>query len=286
MMRRRSSRGFTLVELLVVITIIVVLLSLLTPALDRAIYSAELAACGAGMHSMGAGVLAYAFDFQRQYPRRTAYSEPHRLAFSIAPFNGDDRPVLRRAFSLKLLNDPLNGTVDYDSPQASIVFSSYYLWFGFQYNGEKGMRRIGDRFSWTDGTIGGNPIVRRFNLLVSEHDAVDTQDTQVHGNHPDRDGVMQHQVVQDGQVELGFATPPDAIGASGFQWTVARWFNTATEQRGELDMNFLSDDGSVARIDSVRWDEGRLGDRVVRVPHHHDANRWDGQWAHLPRQNF
>src|SRR5688572_26873229 len=64
------SRAFTLIELLVVITIIVVLLSLLTPALDKAIYQAELAVCGANIKGAYGAITTYAMDNKRRYPHR------------------------------------------------------------------------------------------------------------------------------------------------------------------------------------------------------------------------
>src|SRR5688500_11147460 len=63
--------GFTLIELLVVITIIVVLLALLTPAMDRAIYAAEMAVCGANENATGTSILVYTVDFKRSYPHRS-----------------------------------------------------------------------------------------------------------------------------------------------------------------------------------------------------------------------
>ena len=47
---RKSKIAFTLVELLVVITIIVILLVLLAPAMDRAIYQADLLACATNLN--------------------------------------------------------------------------------------------------------------------------------------------------------------------------------------------------------------------------------------------
>jgi prepilin-type N-terminal cleavage/methylation domain-containing protein len=61
--------GFTIVELLVVISIIVVLLALLAPALDQAIYQAELSVCGAKLRSLGGGLVNYALGSQRRYPQ-------------------------------------------------------------------------------------------------------------------------------------------------------------------------------------------------------------------------
>jgi prepilin-type N-terminal cleavage/methylation domain-containing protein len=79
-MDHRASRGFSLVELLVVITIIVVLLALLTPALDQAIYQAELAACGAQLKGIGTGVLTYAAASRQSY----------RIARPVCPAMSDD----------------------------------------------------------------------------------------------------------------------------------------------------------------------------------------------------
>ena len=57
--RRTPARGFTLVELLVVIGILAVLASLLLPALGRAKESARAAGCVSNLHQMGIALLAY-----------------------------------------------------------------------------------------------------------------------------------------------------------------------------------------------------------------------------------
>src|SRR5688500_7719159 len=68
----KSELGFTLVELLVVVAIIVVLLALLAPAMDKAIYHAELATCGANLHGVAGGALMYTMNNKRAYPVREA----------------------------------------------------------------------------------------------------------------------------------------------------------------------------------------------------------------------
>jgi prepilin-type N-terminal cleavage/methylation domain-containing protein len=58
--------GFTIIELLVVVTIIVVLLALLTPALDKAIESAERAKCAANLDAWGIAHHTYYVEQRRR----------------------------------------------------------------------------------------------------------------------------------------------------------------------------------------------------------------------------
>lgn len=69
-----NQRGFTLVELLVVIGIIAVLISILLPALSKARESAQRVACLSNQRQVYYGALLFATDHQDHLPPGTSWS--------------------------------------------------------------------------------------------------------------------------------------------------------------------------------------------------------------------
>src|SRR5688500_18070603 len=72
-MRRLTARGFTLVELLVVIGIIALLIALLMPALSGARSQAMTVRCAANLHDVGKAMQSYANDYKGKIPRGYYY---------------------------------------------------------------------------------------------------------------------------------------------------------------------------------------------------------------------
>src|ERR1051325_8852778 len=65
---RRETQAFSVVELLVVVSVIVLLLTLLAPAIDRAMAAAESAVCMTKLRNWGLAVYQYAQDNRQCAP--------------------------------------------------------------------------------------------------------------------------------------------------------------------------------------------------------------------------
>ncbi|MBI1338499.1 MAG: prepilin-type N-terminal cleavage/methylation domain-containing protein [Phycisphaera sp.] len=117
MCRPRPLHGFTLVELLVVITIIALLIAIFLPALQRAKYQAKLVVCKANLHQVGVGMFAYVSDNNGWYPvgevprqwstELTFQYESNNIKLMILPYFGNDLsvflcPVVGERFNYKI----------------------------------------------------------------------------------------------------------------------------------------------------------------------------------------
>ena len=111
---RNRPRGFTLVELLVVIGIIALLISILLPALNSAREQANRVKCAANLRSIGQAMILYAQENHGQYPR-TWYA-PNTVAHFFN-CDGSGPPFGREA----------NGTLIPGSPRENDLTAGYFL---------------------------------------------------------------------------------------------------------------------------------------------------------------
>ena len=265
-----SCPGFTLVELLVVITVIVVLLSLLAPGLDQAIYQAELAACGASLDATATGITTYAMNHKRAYPDRPAdWYAPTMFANGNVP---DQRQRLAPYVGINgAFNDPLSRAVDYTdtTPPGTTMpwqggWAARFFWYRKLWPNDRAMNKLGDFWTWTDEKSAQNMgRVYHFNALVTDIDMV-ADNNQVWGSHPDDRGHMINSTYQN-------QVPPEHERAPGMgtnAFIMSRWWRgtgAGLHDRGLVDLNFAATDGAVTRFPKVAWTELVLGAETTEL---------------------
>ncbi len=120
---RRGARGFTLVELLVVISIIALLIALLLPALAKAREEALTTACGANLNGIGQILVEYENTYQDAIPYGNGYDASYGL------YPPDEWNILLYTFNRNV--DPVRFTWNQvanntsNVPQASTLDSAY-----------------------------------------------------------------------------------------------------------------------------------------------------------------
>jgi len=274
--------GFTLVELLVVVAMIVLLLALLAPALDKAVYEAELSICGSRLKSVGAAAMMYTGDHRRHYPIRvlveSSAAQPSRLLASLANVTvsgGDDRRMLAGYLADSHYLDPLVRKVDLSLvDRDSDLFVGYSLWFGFRYRmlGFKGIKRFGDRLEWIAQTD-PDKTPRYFSVLASDIDFIRTTVPLTVSGHPDKAGLLRE------SVNLNAGAPVAMYRKQTNAW----WTNNTATRRGPVDFNYAYEDGSVLRLNDVEWNEWQSADRIVRTAEYSTLTNEYPDYNQLPR---
>src|SRR5438876_11725725 len=103
---KRKRRGFTLVELLVVIGIIAILISVLLPTLQKAREAANRTACLSNLRSTVQAMLIYANENQYQVPLGCT-SDTYQHNYDINRNSAGNRfPTWGPVYHSKLLKDP------------------------------------------------------------------------------------------------------------------------------------------------------------------------------------
>lgn len=214
-----KKRHFTLIELLIVISIIALLAALLLPALARVRYKAKLVVCASNLHQVGLAAQVYANDNHSRYPYRKNVRGIYYDAFSVPYYARykdysatDDIPTFR-AMNLEGTHCPFT-TIDWNNTTSSR--SAGYSYF----------------FGWT-AEKGGFPecsLLKAGKEMVFKGDTFDILASDIF-----------HQREKYGIQAVAHPDYGTNILTSLGKW----WESTGNRGRGPLDMNFCRTDGSV-----------------------------------------
>jgi prepilin-type N-terminal cleavage/methylation domain-containing protein len=142
---RADRRGFTLIEILVVVAIVAMLISILLPSLSLAREHGRRAVCLSNLHQSGIGFSLYSADFKQYLPAREVFAYfIKQVVDATPPATGRVRvPINYGALygkyvgkDLHIFFCPGNMEYGYDDPQygaASFFNTSNITWGGYIY---------------------------------------------------------------------------------------------------------------------------------------------------------
>jgi prepilin-type N-terminal cleavage/methylation domain-containing protein/prepilin-type processing-associated H-X9-DG protein len=145
----RSQRGFTMIELLVVVAVIVILVAILFPVFEQAQESARRASCQSNLKQMGTAFKMYLSDYDGYFPPwRTILPGLKVPVTGIVPWDGRS-PISEGTLFWHELIFPYVKNVDvYTCPsaeQAMARFNEYGRAGGYGYNGGHLMEPLAGR---------------------------------------------------------------------------------------------------------------------------------------------
>src|SRR5580704_4317755 len=123
---RRTVRGFTLVELLVVIGIIALLISILLPALNKARQQANLVACSSNLRNIGQLVFEYAAENKGYLPYGTGE------VFAPNSTTNTEYWAFNDTLSLMVQNNPIGPNQPHETASDLGIFQDTDAPFGHQ----------------------------------------------------------------------------------------------------------------------------------------------------------
>jgi prepilin-type N-terminal cleavage/methylation domain-containing protein len=121
--RRNHRRGFTIIELLVVIGIVALLAAISLPVYTSAIQHAHCSTCASNMHGLGIAFISYAYDNQGLLPGRVTTGD--RWPTLLMPYIGNDARIYVDPGDPVATQIPLSQLVSNTVNNSSFIFNGF-----------------------------------------------------------------------------------------------------------------------------------------------------------------
>jgi prepilin-type N-terminal cleavage/methylation domain-containing protein len=262
-------KGFTLVELLVVVAIVAVLLAMLTPSLAGARYITKHAVCGTNIRQIIVGLNTYATENGAYYPsngynsdtgekmHRTFPSRLYRLKGGAYKYRGDLRPLLEpylgeggmRVMMCPFANDVSRPGEQWGTDRYGMTQAKDRIWHYWRGGDAQGILPYQLHFDWTADPHWAN-IVKTVRMKLDE--PLETAPGGVSGN---SSGEWRTLVNDFHGRDGGLHTPPGADAYwNGAHFSLpGHWQGHQYYDTDQMGLNYGAEDGSVLSLPKLDW---------------------------------